>query len=304
MDPPAWYRRLVKLSKRREIEEDDFDDDISELHEGEDPDEFYDDESMRRCDCASSDMEDCECDDEDAAPEKKINDGAESEQSYQGSAYYYKLKERRIERKLDLRDQREQQEAERAVHRKLNSEKEQEVREAYDAMLKEQKKADAPRPRLASLARKIFHLFSVDHVDYCYCYNLYLGTQYVEFYYCHDEKGRKITPEEAGGKIQGHVYLNSSAGYDFLPFVQPKRAGVKKRQFSVYEQDHEPVFQFISDKYLIMTVRSDSKIVSRDIEDLGVTDVPKELKFYGICMEKEERKRYQEGVSQRFRHLR
>lgn len=48
MTPPAWYCRLVYLSQRREIEEYDFDDDISELREGEEeslyPDDFdYDD---------------------------------------------------------------------------------------------------------------------------------------------------------------------------------------------------------------------------------------------------------------------
>ncbi|EGR45745.1 uncharacterized protein TRIREDRAFT_110751 [Trichoderma reesei QM6a] len=311
MEPPAWYCRLVNLPQDHEIEEHDFDDDISELREGEEesvnPDAFSDGDSSHRCDCPSSDILECECDDDDddddAAPEEEMDDGAESERSYQGSDadYYYELKEQRIQRKIDLRDLREEQERERRLHRELESEKEQEVREAYEAMLKEQKKGDAPRPRLASLSKAIFHLFSVDHIDYCYCYDLYLGTRYVEFY-CLDEKGQTRIPDNTNVKIQGHVYLSDRTDCDFLPFAQPKRAGIKKRQFPTRGQDHdEPVFQFISNKYLIMTVKSDSKMVSGDIEELGATEVPKELKFFGICMEKEERELYLERRSERFR---
>ncbi|PTB66196.1 hypothetical protein BBK36DRAFT_4451 [Trichoderma citrinoviride] len=304
MDPPAWYCRLVNLSQKREIEEDDFDEDISELRESDAPDEFSDGESIQRCECPSSDMLDCECDAEDAAPERAMDDGAESGRSYQGSDadYYYELKERRIERKIDLRDEKERAEERRRLFRELDSEQEREVREAYEAMLEEQKKGDAPRPRLASLSRAVFHLFSVDHIDYCYDYDHYLGTRYVEFY-CLDEKGQTISHDDLKVKISGHVYLNSSTDCDFLSFVQPKRAGIKKRQFPVRGQDHAPVFQFISSKYLIMTVRSDAKMVSGDIQQLGVTDVPKELKFFGICMEREERKAYFEKTSGRFRRL-
>ncbi|KAL7810594.1 hypothetical protein V8C26DRAFT_409834 [Trichoderma gracile] len=308
MDPPAWYCRLVNLPQEYDIEDADFDEDISVLHEGEeeslDPDAFDDDESIRRCDCASSDMEDCECDDEeDAAPEKEMDDGAESERSYQGSDadYYYELKEQRIQRKIDLRDLREKQERQRALTRELASEKEQEVREAYDAMVKEQKKGDAPRPRLASIANRLFFLFSVDHVDYCYNHDLY-PSKYVEFYYL-DNDCRRIITTNTDVEIQGHVYLDVNTECDFLPFVQPKRAGVKKRQFPIHQRDHEPIFQFINDKYLIMTVKSDSKMVASDIQRLGAENVPKELKFFGIRMEKEERKVYMEKTSERFRRL-
>ncbi|KAH0490753.1 hypothetical protein TgHK011_002207 [Trichoderma gracile] len=310
MDPPAWYCRLVNLPQEYDIEDADFDEDISVLHEGEeeslDPDAFDDDESIRRCDCASSDMEDCECDEEeDSAPEKEMDDGAESERSYQGSDadYYYELKEQRIQRKIDLRDLREKQERQRALTRELAGEKEQEVREAYEAMVKEQKKGDAPRPRLASIANRLFFLFSVDHVDYCYDYDLY-PSKYVEFHYL-DKDCRAIPPPSADTEIDGHVYLHSSAGCDFCSFVPPKRAGVKKRRFPTHgsDNDHAPVFQFISDRYLIMTVKSDSKMLSRDIQELGAENVPKELKFFGIRMEKEERKVYMEKTSERFRRL-
>lgn len=225
-------------------------------------------------------MEDCECgDDEDAAPEDKMNDGAESERSYQASDadYYYELKEQRIERKIQLREWKETQGKERALSRIMAIEKEQEVREAYEAMLKEQKKADAPRPRLASLARAIFDLFSVDHVDYCYNYDLY-PSKYVEFY-CIDDSGQIIVTDDVGAKLNGHVYLDVNTECDFLPFVQPKRAGVKERRFPIHQQDHEPVFQFISDKYLVMTIRSDSKMVARDIERLGAADVPDKIQI-------------------------
>ncbi|KAF7586529.1 hypothetical protein BBP40_008701 [Aspergillus hancockii] len=278
---PAWYRRLVILTIRedRDIEPYDFDEDISEL--GEDEGDSGSDSLGVACECNSED--ECEC--------GLLDDDEESEHSYTGSDadYYYELKNQRTDRKIELRDEKERQQEERNFTRELESRKEQEVYAAYEAMLESQKKRDSSRPRLESIAGKTFNLYSVDHVDYCYDDFLY-APKYVEFHYISAD-GEFCRPPDRDAEILGHVYLNANSVCDFVPFRPPKWAGHQKIQLKAEGSQYGPVFQFINDKYLIMTVRADSEMVLNDIRKSEAADVPDTFKFVGIHMDLEERKR-------------
>ncbi|KAK9439946.1 hypothetical protein VB005_04564 [Metarhizium brunneum] len=257
---PAWYRRLVILTitEDRDIEPWDFDEDISEL--GEDEGNESD----------SSDVE-CTCDDEDDCECYLLSDNKESEHSYTGSDadYYYELKEQRTDRKMQLQDEKEQQQEERNSTR-------------------EDKRGDGPRPVLASIADKSFDLYSVDHVDYCY--HDFYRSKYVEFYHI-DEDEECCKPPDREAKITGHVYLSSDSGCQFVPFHSPKTAGCQKIPLKTQASECEPVFQFINNNYLIMTVKDKSRMISRDVRTTEAANIPDVFTFVGIHMDPKEQKR-------------
>lgn len=89
---PAWYIRLLRLTITgdRDVEEYDFDEDISELEE--DPDDGPAEE--RFCDCDGEEDPECVCQIEDRESERSHDDS--------GAEYYYELKDQREERKKDL----------------------------------------------------------------------------------------------------------------------------------------------------------------------------------------------------------
>ncbi|QPH00189.1 hypothetical protein C2857_003510 [Epichloe festucae Fl1] len=297
---PAWYRRLVIITiiEDRDIEPYDFDEDISELGEGEGDSDR--DSLGVACECGSEDEcecgseDECECGSEDECecdPLDEDEDDEESEHSYTGSDadYYYELKEQRTDRKMELRNEKRRLQEDRTFTRELESRNEQEVHAAYEAMLEAQKRRDCPRRRLESIAGKTFYLYSVDHVDHCYNYDLY-PSKYVEFYHINADDGEVGNPPDQNAKITGHAYMNVSSGCSFVPFCPPKSAGSQGIRLKVHGSDDEPAFQFISDKYLIMTVGADSEMTRKDIRESEPADVPDAFKFAGIHMDFEERK--------------
>lgn len=313
---PAWFHRLVILTiiEDREIGPCDFDEDISELGEGEgdsDRDSLgvacecgSEDEcecgSEVECECGSGSEDECECD----LLDYEDDDDEESEHSYTGSDadYYYELKEQRTDRKMELRDEKKRRQEERNFTREIESRKEEEVHAAYEAMLEAQKRSDCPRRRLESIAGKTFYLYSVDHVDHCYDDLLY-PSKYVEFYYI-DADGEVGDPPDPNAKISGHAYMNVSSGCRFVPFCPPQRAGSQGTRLKVHGSDDEPVFQFISEKYLIMTVGADSEMIGKDIRESEPADVPDDFEFVGIHMDLEERKRQMQREREEMRSRR
>lgn len=105
-DLPAWYHRLVA----RDIETypRDFDQDISDI-------------------CTS---------DEEVEDGADSPDSGQSNRSYQGpdARYYYRLKQQRKWRKLDLRDIREQWQREMEECRLSEKKKEEETQRVYDSV--------------------------------------------------------------------------------------------------------------------------------------------------------------------------
>ncbi|KAH6605831.1 hypothetical protein Trco_004984 [Trichoderma cornu-damae] len=285
-EPPAWYCRIVILTTEedRNIELWDFDEDISELGEGDG------DGVGERCEC-DSDIEvarGCECEFD------PLDDGEKSQHSYTGSdaGYYYELKAQRIERKMELYEAKEKYEREKKIQWELERRKEQEVYAAYEAILEAEKKlGDCPRPRLESISNKVFYLFSVDHVNHCFNDDLY-PSKYVEFYSAKfDDEGRNLPDPNA--ELLGHVYFNADTDCTFVPFRCPEHAGSQETRLKILESDKEPVFRFISDKYLIMTVGADSEMIQKDIRGSEAADVPDVFKFVGIHMTLEERRQGQ-----------
>jgi hypothetical protein len=280
-DLPAWYHRIVSLEATKDdgIDPEDFDQDISELGEGEEEDTEYPDSQGIPCECDSG--HDCKCELVDA-------DNGESEPLYTGpdAEHYYSLKDWRIERKMDIRDEKIRCQEQRAFIRELESKNEQRGYAAYEAMLEAEKGGNGTCPRLESISGKTFDLHSVHHVDYCYNDFLY-PTKYVGFY-CHadDQSGH---PPDENAEISGHIYMDADAGCNFLPFCPPRNAGSQKMALKVYGSNEKLVFQFINDKYLILTIRSNSKMFRRDIRKSA--DMPDIFKFVGIHRDLEERKR-------------
>lgn len=160
---------------------------------------------------------------------------------------------------------------------------------ACTALLCAQGEGDCPGPLLESIAGKSFELYSVHHVDHCYNDFLY-GSKYVEFYYRNDA-GESCKPPHREAEILGHVYMNTNSGCDILPFRPPSRASCQTRQLKVEGSELAPIFQFISDKYLIMTVTAKSDMISNDIRKAEATDLPDVFKFVGIHRDLEERRR-------------
>lgn len=276
---PAWYRRLVILTitEDRDVEPWDFDEDISELGEGEGNESDGSDVA-----CTCDDEDDCEC--------YLSGDDEESERSYTGSDadYYYELKEQRTDRKMQLHDEKEQQQEERNSTREDESRKEQIVYAAYEAMLEAEKGGDSPRLVLESITNKSFDLYSVDHVDHCY--HDFYRSKYVEFYHIEEDE-ECCKPPDAEAKITGHAYLSADSGCQFVPFHPPKTAGCQKIPLKAQASECEPVFQFINNNYLIMTVKAKSRMISRDVRTTEVANIPDVFTFVGIHMDPKEQKR-------------
>ncbi|KAL6813178.1 hypothetical protein GGI42DRAFT_165734 [Trichoderma sp. SZMC 28013] len=278
---PAWYYRLVALTikKDREVLPEDFDEDLSDLDstsndsgEGKNP-------SDPDCDC---DDEDCECDDQSSQS---------SERSYNGSDadYYYELKDEREERKEELWDIKVEERKEKERWRKFESAQVEEVQAAHKSLQQAEIKGHLPSPSpLHSIAGKYFRLYSLDHFEYRYDPVIY-PSKYVEFYYI--EKGDNTRankqPPTKETKIQGHLYLNVDCGCDFASFSPPTQAGLEKYSLKDFEGKFAPIFQFISNDHLIVTVPRD--LVFMDVP--GDPLAPDMFTFYGVRYDHKEKKR-------------
>ncbi|KJZ68826.1 hypothetical protein HIM_11786 [Hirsutella minnesotensis 3608] len=286
---PAWYYRLVVLTIKedREVYPEDFDEDLSDL-----------DEAHENSDRGSNTINvDYECDGEDSECECPLHpDAADtlSERSYNGSDadFYYELRDEREERKRELRDMKERERTERQCRRELESNREGEVQAAYEFL--RQTEFRGCRLRLDPIAGKTFYLFSADHVDHCYnpeFPELY-PTKYVEFYTVHEEHPRFKNTESSDNhaEIQGHLYLNADCGCDFAPFCPPTHTSEASYLLKSLDGDHELLFQFISNDYLIMT--ASRKLVCP--ENAQAAPALETLKFAGIRSDLERDRRRQE----------
>ncbi|KAF3062541.1 hypothetical protein CFAM422_010585 [Trichoderma lentiforme] len=282
---PAWYYRLVALTIKedRDVEPDDFDEDISDIDRTPDPSEVD-------CDCDPD--EDCECDDQSSHG---------SERSYNGSDadYYYELKDEREERKQELREMKKEEREEKERVRKAEGVKEEEVRAAYKSLQQAESKGQL-LPPFNCIAGNNFRLYSLDHVDHRYNSSLY-PSKYVEFYYFEegDDTCTSKQPPSRETKIQGHLYLNVDCGCDFALFSPPKQAGLEKYSLKDVEGKYTPIFQFISNDHLIMTVSRD--LVFRDVPGHPKDLAPDTFTFYGIRYDYKEEKRLRDEKRKRKR---
>ncbi|KAH6872084.1 hypothetical protein B0T10DRAFT_499916 [Thelonectria olida] len=281
---PAWYYRLVALTIKedREVSPEDFDEDLSDLEETNAKDEEGNNAMGAGCDC-DCDSEDSEC---DCGSLDYDTDDSLAERSYDGSDadYYYELKYEREERKRELRDMREHEQKAKETRRDFESEMEKEVQEAYECLQRAEMKGDAHRHDLLG---KVFHLYSVDHVDLCY--SDFYPSKYVEFH-CLDDNGAQLCCDQLlddeARQIDGHVYFNVNCGCDFASFSPPKRAGQEEHRLKSFDGEYELVFRFISNDYLIMTVSRELVLMDRS----PVPSAPEMFKFMGIRYDQEKEK--------------
>lgn len=233
------------------------------------------------------------------------DDDEESEHSYTGSDadIYYDLKRKRIARKIRLRDEKELVPENPIVYpayeailkaqnergcpenedRAEEARGEQIVYTAYEAMLEAQERGDCPK--LKPIFNQLFTLYSVDFHDYC-SHEWFFRTPYVEFSaLCPpdwDWDDDLLDPAET--KAYGHIYLDSDSVSKFAAFWPPRRAGQLMIPLLYGPEECDPIIQFISDEYFIMTVRTDLDIVANRIRirNPEATNIPDVFHFVGI----------------------
>ncbi|KAK4154790.1 hypothetical protein C8A00DRAFT_42474 [Chaetomidium leptoderma] len=297
---PSWYYRVLAFSYKgdREVVPCDFDEDLSELED--DKEQERDDVKQLNGEEEQEEEEDCECDGDDSEcscqfeDDNGVDDGSESDRSYDGSDadYYYELKEEREERKLEKLQQRREKERERERERI----KEEEVCAAYRSL------KGVP---IDSLAGQEFKLFCSDHVDHFYS-DLY-PTKRVSFYRLDDEGNLRLDDEDNDPRqdktklgsetdmLYGDIYLGADANCGFGPFRPPKRASRKAVKVRSCDGTYELSFKFLGNGFLKLSVSREMVFMSRYSASPPAPPptAPAVFEFVGIWrdLEKEEAER-------------
>ncbi|KAL2886397.1 hypothetical protein HOO65_060227 [Ceratocystis lukuohia] len=269
-DRPKWYYRLVILTikKDRDVEDRDFDEDLSELEESDDAGDKSDCEGPV-CNCEDAD---CECDCESLASSLEDN---LSERSYTESDadWYYELKERREERKRDLLEYKKRMEREKEGNRVYEISRMKEVQEAYDCFTPV--KIDQLIPE-GPLKYHHFKLYSTDFLDHRY--DVYLrSTCYVEFYR-EDDEGQSA---EEVAKVDGHVYMGVDSDHHFLPFTFPTVSSKDEVRLKSYDGKHEFVLRFISNDHVTLTASKEAVLGDMQPDESAKSE-PERYFFSGI----------------------
>ncbi|KAL7622906.1 hypothetical protein AAE478_006585 [Parahypoxylon ruwenzoriense] len=181
-DFPAWYRRLMSNPDPwHDVNPEEFDEDLSEIHESEESEDETDYESSwgdedgeenedchKGCDC-DGDNTDCQYQCQTSATNDQYDhlsnlggerharlSESESELSYQGddADYYYELKSQRVERKRDLRDHMRREEENLRRLRELHEEKEEEVHAMRESLVKATTELKGPVKKKAKAKAK------------------------------------------------------------------------------------------------------------------------------------------------------
>ncbi|CAG9982597.1 unnamed protein product [Clonostachys byssicola] len=258
------------MEGHRNPKPDEFDEDISDF---EGPGKKDENENEGYCDC-DSDVSECEC-------EPSIDDHV-SERSYtdDDADYYYELKEKREERKRELRDLKRQEASMKQEERDYNEGKVNEVLEAYKTLKKAIRNGDEP-PSLDPLAIiERFRLFSVEHVDYC-CNGDFYPTRHVSFYYFTDLSKEGNGKRSTDGKpkpLLGHVHLDANTRCNLDAFSPPTKAGREKHRMTANKGKLKLDVRFLSNDYLIISIPATVVFGSKPIPP----SAPKKFKFAGI----------------------
>ncbi|KAI0150047.1 hypothetical protein F4776DRAFT_604265 [Hypoxylon sp. NC0597] len=301
-DLPAWYHRIKKKCEEHNPEWDsgdgfepcDFDEDLSELEE--------EDEVPFQCHCEAADDPNIECECYFGYDPDDV-----SEISYTGSDshWYYRLKDLREERKEELREQREAEKRHKQKTLELHKQHVDEVRAACDAL---QRNAGNPSINLFENSSwgtigetskggnsvpvdryraTTFNLYSVDFVEHCYQYDIYLYWKYIEFmeyyegYYEGHSRERKFH-----SPVESRICVNPNYDMQFKKFHAPERASLKGYRLETDDGEEDITIQFVGQDYLRMFVSRD--IVEAHAYDPGLTisnSAPEVFEFVGIVPE-------------------
>lgn len=198
-------------------------------------------------------------------------------------AAYYALKERREERKSQLKDWKRQGMSERqneswveeAAQEEIKSE-EREIQKVQ-AALAETEKSKKKSGILKSLEGRLFRLFSTDHVKYCYYADCL--TTYIEFY---ASKDSSPSTDNSGRReaVEGHVYLIFGDACNVDSFVRPKYPSTKFHQLKVNRGRRTVDIQFFHDDFLVLKMHRDIVFSHQGIQP--PMDAPQVFTYYGI----------------------
>lgn len=287
---PAWYWRIATLdvTKHRDIQPEDYDEDISELG---DADKSSEGEEEPECEC-DSDASECECSFED-----KYNDNASEktiDNSFSDAELYYELKDERKARKRDLLRWRLHAEKARNSTMEHAKAREEEVNTAYHAFKKARRRAKKngdtiPLDFTMGHRGREYELFSTQHVEWLYDEHLY-PTKRADFYLDNPAGG---SPPKDGKErpMYGQIYLDWNSDCDFGPICIPKRARRKDFKFKDDSGTYDLRIKFFGDKYLKLSL-------PRAMVEFGhklPPGAPERFEFVGVLRdlekEKEERLR-------------
>ncbi|KAI4867623.1 hypothetical protein F4820DRAFT_445855 [Hypoxylon rubiginosum] len=312
-DLPAWYLRIRRQIRRDEpysedeFSMEDFDEDISELEE-EEEDDF-------KCHCEAQDdpYYGCEC-----GPESEDETNV-SEASYDGpdAEHYYKLKDMREERKEDLREIREEEEARKQTDLKSHRCRIEEVQAAYKALEEELKKNDGKGSLInffddygwgADVRSKSYDLFSVDYLENCYQWDYFHYWSRIDFDEYNEPEDRKKprsksrrrkTPSaepKASKTVRCSIYSPEDEP-ELKPFHAPDRAGLETYPLKTKDGKYEIPIQFIGEEYLKMQAPRNFIKVNKAIP---VADsAPEVFEFVGVLRRFKKRKLEEEETWQR-----
>jgi hypothetical protein len=299
-DFPAWFYRIagIEWTKNRDIRPIDYDEDLSELEEADEP--------------SSEQDSACECDDSECEFERHLEDedsmDNESERSREGSVaeYYYELKDEREERKRELLNVRKRNEEKKEEHLKFEKAKEDEVNATYESFKKARRRAKKKGRTIPidSIAGQGFKLYFSDYVDREEFYDELYSTKRVDFYHLDMSNqvsrtdGKQVGGEEKSVCVYGDMYLDSSANCSFGPFRLPTYARRKDVKIKSCDGKYDLLFKFFGNGYLKLSVSRDLVFNSGGTDSSSVAMVD----FVGVLRdlekEKEERMEKQKQHAQ------
>ncbi|KAH8665398.1 hypothetical protein BGZ61DRAFT_593110 [Ilyonectria robusta] len=248
---PAWYIRLLRLTITgdRDVEEYDFDEDISELEE--DPDDGPAEE--RFCDCDGEEDPECVCQIEDRESERSHDDsGAEKKK-------------------------------EKAELREYDRTKQDEVRAAYQS-LKDKRLVPQQNP-VESLATGWFDLFSTDLIDFCYITAASTKRRFdIGYPIQEDGKIASERPKDWDGIIYCSIYIQDDELCEF-EFPAPKYASLEPITLRSHYGGHKVSVIFIGNGYMKITLsRKSVFMASHRPVSPGAQEF---FEFFGIIRDEE-----------------
>lgn len=322
---PAWFRRLRDLEKKeaRELSNEDFDEDLSEMSEGELTawEQKQDETCYCVCHTSCNKCEEGKCDcsctcSSDCASNTNARAASEDEDTQQ----FRKLKKWRDRLKIEYAQKRREEEVEQASSIRQSADREQEVAVAYRILSAIERqlrrtggkmdKISWPSPK-SRHKRRTYTLFSTTHQRYCYRKDA--AAMYVEFESVPEEDA-SLSPAFSNGhtngdingqthKSDGGAMSGSIWGCKFRPFKPPKRANTSGVIVETRQGRYKLRIRFLGDGYIKVKVPREV-VLLQDGQSTApevVKDYPSTFHYVGIDNEKlqAEQKMMQEETIQR-----
>lgn len=305
---PPWFKRLCDLQNRetRDLKPSDFEEDLSDMSEGEltaweqkrnEPCYCICHSGCKKCEIGNCD---CKCTCESACLLNKV---AKETLDAEDAVQFVEMKTMRDRLKIERARKRRKNELEQESSMKLNSERVQEVNVAYRilSVLEKQLRGSGakmdkiswPAGRSAS-SKRSYTLFSTMHERHCY--RRHSAKMYLEFERMQDED--TLTPDAESSEPVGRLMAGNIWGCKFRPFRPPKRVSSSGIVVETCEGRYRLRFRFLGDGYIKVRVPREV-VLLQDGQPSNPQDCqyyPAAFNYVGIDSEKLEleRQRLQE----------